>query len=99
MDVVVWPAPGPSSYAEAAARYAELRASSLEDPAVVAFHRELLETCPDPGAPVAWDLTAGADAVIVHVVPESQRLVDLVTLLALKHGLACYVPSRREVMT
>lgn len=104
MDVVVWPAPGPVSYAEAAARYAELRASPSgpAHPAVAAFHGELLQTCPDPGSPVSWDsaLTVGSDAVIVHVVwDEPQRVVDLVALLAHRHGLVCYVPSRQEVVT
>lgn len=104
MDVVVWPASGAVSYAEAAARYAELRpsASGPSHPAVAAFHRELLRTCPDPGSALSWSsaLTVGADAVIVHAVwAEPQRVVDLVTLLAHRHGLACYVPSSQEVLT
>ena len=93
MDVVVLP--GPLSYAEAAARYAELRPADVEHPEVAAFHWELLETSPDPGSLDSWSLTVGADAVIVHAA--EQRLVDLVMLLAGQHGLACYVPSRQEV--
>ncbi|GLZ28256.1 hypothetical protein Lesp02_04460 [Lentzea sp. NBRC 105346] len=102
MDVVVWPASGPVSYADAAARYAELRASpsGAVEPRVAAFHRELLETSPDPGASAGWALTVGSDAIIVHLVwQEPLRMLELVRLLASRHGLACYVPSRQQVLT
>ncbi|MEU7478852.1 hypothetical protein AB0A63_22895 [Lentzea sp. NPDC042327] len=103
-DVVVWRAPGPASFAEAAARYAELRSSLLGafDPAVAAFVRELRQTAPDPAVPARWDeaLTVGTDAVIVHVVwPQWRRVVELVGLLAAKHGLVCYEPSRQAAMS
>lgn len=103
-DLVVWRAPGPASFAEAAARYAELRASPLGafDPAVAAFVRELRLTSPDPSAAVPWDeaLTVGTDAVIVHVVwPQWRRVVDLVSLLASRHGLVSYEPSRQVAMS
>ncbi|SDP67590.1 hypothetical protein [Lentzea jiangxiensis] len=104
VDVVVWRAPGPASFPEAAARYAELRASTLGafEPSVAAFVRELKQTSPDPSSPVSWDeaLTVGVDAVIVHVVwPEQRRVLDLVELLAHKHGLVCYEPARQEAMS
>ncbi|KOV89897.1 hypothetical protein [Nocardia sp. NRRL S-836] len=103
-DVVVWRAPGPGSFAEAAARYAELRASPLGafDRQVAAFVRELRQTSPDPSSPTVWDeaLTVGTDAVIVHVVwPQWRRVVELVSLLAAKHGLVCYEPSRQVAMS
>ncbi|MFC3898522.1 hypothetical protein ACFOWZ_44240 [Lentzea rhizosphaerae] len=104
VDVVVWRAPGPASSAEAAARYAELRASPLGafDPAVAAFVRELRQTSPDPSSPVSWDeaLTVGNDAVIVHVVwPTRRQVLDLVALLAERHGLVCFEPSREVAMS
>lgn len=103
-DIVVWRAPGPSSSAQAAARYAELRASPLGafDVAVAAFVRELRQTSPDPEAAVTWDeaLTVGTDAVIVHVVwPQGRRVLELVSLLASRHGLVCYEPSRQVAMS
>jgi hypothetical protein len=104
VDVVVWRAPGPASSAEAAARYAELRASPLGafDPAVASFVRELRRTSPDPESPVSWDeaLTVATDAVIVHVVwPRRRRVMDLVALLAARHGLVCYEPARQVAMS
>ncbi|MCG8927484.1 hypothetical protein [Lentzea sp. CC55] len=104
VDVVVWRAPGPATFPEAAARYAELRASPLGafEPSVAAFVRELRQTSPDPSSPVSWDeaLTVGVDAVIVHVVwPEQRRVLDLVELLARKHGLVCYEPARQVAMS
>jgi hypothetical protein len=104
VDVVVWRAPGPASSAEAAARYAELRASPLGafDSAVAAFVRELRQTSPDPASSVSWAeaMTVGTDAVIVHVVwPGRQRVLDLVALLAEKHGLVCYEPARQVAMS
>lgn len=104
VDVVVWRAPGPASSAEAAARYAELRASPLGafEPSVAAFVRELRQTSPDPGSPVTWEqaLTIGTDAVIVHVVwPARQKVLDLVALLAARHGLVCYEPARQAAMS
>jgi hypothetical protein len=104
IDVVVWRAPGPASSAEAAARYAELRASPLGafEPAVAAFVRELRQTSPDPASPVSWAeaLTVGTNAVIVHVVwPGQRQVVDLVTLLASRHGLVCYEPARQVAMS
>lgn len=104
VDVVVWRAPGPASSAEAAARYAELRASPLGafEPAVAAFVRELRQTSPDPASPVSWAeaLTVGTNAVIVHVVwPGQRQVVDLVTLLASRHGLVCYEPARQVAMS
>jgi len=103
-DLVVWRSPGPASFAEAAARYAELRASPLGafDVAVAAFVRELRQTAPDPSSPLSWDgaLTVGTDAVIVHVVwPQWRRVVDLVSLLASRHDLVCYEPSRQVAMS
>jgi hypothetical protein len=104
VDVVVWRAPGPASSAEAAARYAELRASPLGafEPAVAAFVRELRQTSPDPASAVSWHeaLTVGTDAVIVHVVwPGRQQVLDLVALLAARHGLVCYEPARQVAMS
>ena len=104
VDVVLWRAPGPASSAEAAARYAELRSSPLGafDPQVAAFVRELRQTSPDPASPVSWNeaLTVGSDAVIVHVVwPGRQRVLDLVALLASRHGLVCYEPARQVAMS
>lgn len=104
VDVVVWRAPGPASFAEAAARYAELRSSPLGafDTAVAAFVRELRQTSPDPASPVSWNeaLTVGTDAVIVHVVwPGQRQVLDLVALLAARHGLVCYEPARQVAMS
>ncbi|MFI6095180.1 hypothetical protein ACIA8G_06505 [Lentzea sp. NPDC051213] len=103
IDVVLWRAPGPLSSAEAAARYAELRASPLGafDPAVAAFVRELRQTSPDPASPVSWNeaLTVGTDAVIVHVVWPGRGLLDLVALLAERHGLVSYEPARQVAMS
>ena len=104
VDVVVWRAPGPASLPEAAARYAELRSSPLGafDTAVAAFVRELRQTSPDPASPVTWNeaLTVGTDAVIVHVVwPGQRQVLDLVALLAARHGLVCYEPARQVAMS
>jgi len=104
VDVVVWRAPGPASFPEAAARYAELRSSPLGafEPAVAAFVRELRQTSPDPSSPVSWDeaLTVGVDAVIVHVVwPGRRQVLELVALLAARHGLVCFEPARQVAMS
>ncbi len=104
VDVVVWRAPGPATFPEAAARYAELRSSPLGafEPAVAAFVRELRRTSPDPASPVSWDqaLTVGVDAVIVHVVwPGQRQVLDLVALLASRHGLVCFEPAHQAAMS
>ncbi|WP_439658156.1 hypothetical protein ACSHWB_38045 [Lentzea sp. HUAS TT2] len=104
VDVVVWRAPGPGSFAEAAARYAELRSSPLGafEPAVAAFVRELRLTSPDPSSAVSWEeaLTVGVDAVIVHVVwPGQRQVLELVALLASRHGLVCFEPARQVAMS
>ena len=75
---------------------------SMGTTAVAAFVRELRQTSPDPASPVTWNeaLTVGTDAVIVHVVwPGQRQVLDLVALLAARHGLVCYEPARQVAMS